>query len=66
MSALAGDEVAALDPEELEQQVKVESDGGSADVTKDELYQRAQELDLPGRSQMTKDELAKALERTDA
>ena len=62
----AGDEVAALDPDELEQQVKVETDRGGADVTKDELYQRAQELDIPGRSDMTKDELAQALERADA
>lgn len=62
----AGDEVAALDPEKLEQQVKIESDTGSADVTKDELYQRAQKLDIPGRSDMTKDELARALERADA
>ncbi len=61
-----GDEVAALDPDELEQRVKVESDDGSPDVTKDDLYQRAQELDIPGRSQMTKDELVQALERTDA
>jgi iron-sulfur cluster repair protein YtfE (RIC family) len=61
----AGDEVAALDPDELEQ--RVESRGGSAgDVTKDELYQRAQAADIPGRSQMTKDELAEALESADA
>jgi hypothetical protein len=30
-------------------------------LTKDELYARAQEADIPGRSEMTKDELAKAL-----
>lgn len=39
--------------------------GGEArsyeDWTKDELYQRAQELDIEGRSDMTKDELIKAL-----
>ena len=39
--------------------------GGEArsyeDWTKDELYQRAQELDIGGRSDMTKDELIKAL-----
>ena len=31
-------------------------------VTRDELYRRAQEQDIPGRSSMSKDELAKALE----
>lgn len=29
--------------------------------TKDELYERAQELDIDGRSEMTKDELIEAL-----
>jgi hypothetical protein len=33
------------------------------DLTKDELYQRAQEADIPGRSEMTKDELVAALRR---
>jgi hypothetical protein len=31
------------------------------DLTKDELYARAQKADIPGRSDMTKDELIKAL-----
>ena len=31
------------------------------DWTKDELYERAQELDIDGRSDMTKDELIEAL-----
>ena len=31
------------------------------DLTKDELYARAQEADIPGRSDMTKDELLQAL-----
>ncbi len=31
------------------------------DMTKDELYERAQKADIPGRSDMTKDELIKAL-----
>ncbi len=35
---------------------------GLADMTKEELYQRAQVADIPGRSQMTKDELIAALE----
>jgi hypothetical protein len=33
------------------------------DLTKDELYQRAQEADIPGRSEMSKDELVAALRR---
>jgi hemerythrin superfamily protein len=32
-------------------------------MTRDELYERAREIDLTGRSEMTKDELADALER---
>jgi Rho termination factor, N-terminal domain len=39
--------------------------GGEGDslesMTKDELYKRAQEADIPGRSDMTKDELVRAL-----
>jgi hypothetical protein len=31
------------------------------DLTKDELYSKAQELDIEGRSSMTKDELARAV-----
>ncbi len=31
------------------------------DMTKDELYERAQKADIPGRSDMTKNELIKAL-----
>jgi hypothetical protein len=31
------------------------------DMTKDELYERAQKADIPGRSDMTKDDLIKAL-----
>ncbi len=41
------------------------SRGGSSppyeEWTKDELYERAQELDIEGRSEMTKDELIEAL-----
>ncbi|HZQ76738.1 MAG TPA: hypothetical protein VFE55_05375 [Acidimicrobiia bacterium] len=33
------------------------------DLTKDELYQRAQEADIPGRSQMNKEELKEALQK---
>jgi len=33
-----------------------------ADLTKEELYHRAQEADIPGRGHMSKDELIKALE----
>ncbi len=34
---------------------------GLADLTKEELYQRAQEADIPGRGHMSKDELITAL-----
>ena len=34
------------------------------DMTKDELYERAQKADIPGRSEMTKAELIKALRST--
>jgi hypothetical protein len=33
------------------------------EMTKEELYHQAQELDIPGRSQMTKDELREALQQ---
>jgi hypothetical protein len=33
------------------------------ELSKDELYQRAQDEDIPGRSQMTKEELKKALQK---
>jgi hypothetical protein len=33
-------------------------------MTKDELYERAQQADIPGRSEMTKAELIKALRST--
>ena len=35
--------------------------GGLESRTKDELYDRAQELDIEGRSDMSKDELVKAI-----
>jgi hypothetical protein len=44
---------------------KVAARGGRAgsyeDMTKDELYERAQRLDVEGRSSMSKDELIEAL-----
>jgi hypothetical protein len=36
-------------------------DAELSSMTRDELYQRAQELDINGRSSMTKDELARAI-----
>jgi hypothetical protein len=33
------------------------------DPTKEQLYSRAQEADIPGRSEMSKEELAEAVER---
>jgi hypothetical protein len=44
----------------LTQRVVPETDGG---VTKQELYERAKELDIPRRSAMTKNELARAIAR---
>ena len=41
--------------------VRVETDVDG--LTKDELYHRAQERDIPGRSQMTKDQLRDALQQ---
>jgi DNA end-binding protein Ku len=37
--------------------------GDLADLSRDELYERAQDDDIPGRSSMSKDELVKALSR---
>jgi DNA end-binding protein Ku len=40
------------------------TDGGDlADLSRDELYERAQDDEIPGRSSMSKDELVKALSR---
>jgi hemerythrin superfamily protein len=57
-----------LDPEELEHEVERDLDlePGSEpidadELTRDELYRRAQEADIPGRSSMSKDELAEAV-----
>jgi DNA end-binding protein Ku len=36
---------------------------GTADLSKDELLDRAKRLDVPGRSKMSKDELAKAVKK---
>ncbi|MFC4060173.1 hemerythrin domain-containing protein [Planomonospora corallina] len=38
-------------------------DADMEDLSKEELYRRAQEADLPGRSSMTKEELAEALQK---
>lgn len=40
------------------------SDSGLAELRRDELYERAKELDIPGRSRMSKDELVRAVERS--
>jgi len=37
--------------------------GDLADLSREELYERAQEADVPGRSSMSKDELVKTLSR---
>jgi hemerythrin superfamily protein len=55
----------ALGPEQLQElggQLEQRKATAKADLaTKEELYEKAQELDIPGRSEMTKDELAKAV-----
>jgi DNA end-binding protein Ku len=38
-----------------------DGDGGLEDLSRDELYERAQKADVPGRSSMSRDELVKAL-----
>jgi DNA end-binding protein Ku len=40
------------------------SSDGRSELSRDELYERAKELDIPGRSRMTKDELARAIDRS--
>lgn len=44
----------------LTERARSEAEGGP---TKQELYERAKELDIPRRSAMTKDELARAIAR---
>jgi hemerythrin-like domain-containing protein len=56
----AAEDVATLDPEEAEQAVRADLE--TIDLTREELYERAKQADVPGRSQMTKDELARALQ----
>jgi hypothetical protein len=34
------------------------------ELTKEELYRRAQDADIPGRSEMSKDELLRALQKS--
>jgi iron-sulfur cluster repair protein YtfE (RIC family) len=54
----AAEQIDAMDPEELEEQVKSSPAG---DATKAELYERARKAGIEGRSSMTKDELVHAL-----
>jgi iron-sulfur cluster repair protein YtfE (RIC family) len=56
----AADEIAGLDPEELEEQVK---SGQSGEPTKAELYEQARAAGVEGRSSMSKEELAAAVAR---
>jgi len=52
----AAPELAQLDPEKLEIRV----------ATRDELYDKAKQADIPGRSQMNKDALADAVSSTES
>ncbi|MCZ7525013.1 MAG: Rho termination factor N-terminal domain-containing protein [Acidimicrobiia bacterium] len=61
----AADRLGALDPEELERQVR-SGDGRPPDEpTKEELYEQAREAGIEGRSAMTKEELSRALSDQD-
>jgi len=57
----ASEQLAKLDPDELEQRAKEQLAKGSVDLTKEELYRQAQEAEISGRSSMTKEELAQAV-----
>jgi iron-sulfur cluster repair protein YtfE (RIC family) len=54
----AAEQIARLDPEALEEQVKA---APSNDSTKAELYEQARKAGIEGRSSMSKDELVDAL-----
>jgi hypothetical protein len=54
----AAQQLDAMDPEDLEEQVKSSPAG---DATKAELYEKARQAGIEGRSSMTKDELVHAL-----
>jgi iron-sulfur cluster repair protein YtfE (RIC family) len=61
----AAEQLAGMDPDELESAVTSGSDDGSPsgqEPTKDELYRAAREQDVAGRSTMSKAELAEAVE----
>ena len=45
-------------------EVKEGSGGSDDEPTKEELYEKAKQRDVPGRSQMSKDELKKAVQRS--
>ncbi|MFN8019234.1 MAG: hemerythrin domain-containing protein [Acidimicrobiales bacterium] len=62
----ASDQLAAMDPEQLEAQVadgpSASGSGSGDEPTRDELYEQAKEQGIEGRSTMTKSELAEAVE----
>lgn len=57
----AGEQLAQMDPDEMEQKAMARGSRASTGPSRDELYEQAKRADIPGRSQMTKDELVKAL-----
>ncbi len=65
MQQTVGGELIRMGDEIMQRKAQLMSsaNGGSVllDLTKEELYQKAQEADIPGRSSMTKEELAQAL-----
>ena len=48
---------------ELQKAVKNNKKPDLQEQTRDELYQKAQELDIDGRSKMNKEDLAKAIQQ---
>lgn len=60
----AADELAELDPEELEAKVKQSGSSDGDEPTRDELYEKAKKQDVSGRSTMNKDELADAVDES--
>jgi hemerythrin superfamily protein len=59
--AMSQQELADLGQQMEARYAELKAEAETIDLTKEELYQRAQELDIEGRSQMSKRELASAI-----
>lgn len=63
--SLAGTDAAAKQPKRAPKRAASKSAASDlADMSKEDLYERAKEMDIPGRSGMTKAQLIRALERS--